>query len=46
MSDSSFSINIGMQYGANLPVDVKILRKERTSCSCVTVSSGSLFVIF
>jgi hypothetical protein len=46
MSDSSFSINIGIQYWANLPVDVKILRKERASCSCVIVSSVSAFVIF
>jgi len=46
ISDSSFSINIGIQYSANLPLDVKILRKERTSCSCVIVSSVSVLVTF
>ena len=35
-----------MQYGANLPLEVKTLRKERASCSFVMVSSVSGLVDF
>lgn len=46
MSDSSFSMSIGRQYGANFPVEVRTLRNDRASCSCVMVSSASVFVTF
>ena len=46
ISDSSFSISTGRQYGANLPVEVRTFRNDRASCSCVMVSSPLVLVAF